>query len=204
MDRLFEVMSRTTSPFYVDSLLSATYLKDARRLLASSVHRRLGHSDGYVVGHLLLVLGIPIRHLNATTSIVVKDWRYPEHRGRAWESNQAFIKGRDDAYSLPSQDFQGIREDTPGTGLTALFDRRRQSVVSTHNDDSDTHATPPQSSSGGTDFAAFLEELKTAAFDIISTEANDEDNLGLVLKHHEYDCTVQNSADFCKGLEGFV
>ncbi|KAL8804274.1 MAG: hypothetical protein Q9182_002638 [Xanthomendoza sp. 2 TL-2023] len=205
-------MSRTTSPFYVDSLLSARYLWDARRRLASSVCRRLDHSDGSLIGQLLLVLGIPIRHLDAATSIILHDWRYPEHQDRAWELNQAFRKGRDAAFSLPSQGFRELevrKEDFHGSEFVASHNRLLQSGSGPDENDSDSHAPPQQSSDGGTGFARFLLELEMASFDtVLATEANDEDSPGLILedilRDEVYDCLIQNSADYLKGLEGFV
>ncbi|KAL8736936.1 MAG: hypothetical protein Q9181_002184 [Wetmoreana brouardii] len=173
MDQLLGLMSQTIQTFHVDIIQAAKWTGEVRRAIATSVNRGLTHRDGVNVGRLLQFLGIPKRHLDYATHNILADWRYPEHRQRAWELNQEFVRGRIEAYQRITSDFltmpDGEEEDQePGCHAGTLMDTHSRNsapqsaeVIHTSNFDAIDARQDPRDIN--VSFMDLLEEIKEAA-----------------------------------------
>ncbi|KAL9008774.1 MAG: hypothetical protein Q9173_006132 [Seirophora scorigena] len=111
MDKVLQRMSATTAPFFINKVQAAKNTGAARQAVASNTKRTLKYNDGVAFGRLLLLLGIPERHLRQVCWSLLADWRYPENKRSAWMSNARFVRGLNEGYKELSSDFTDLTAD---------------------------------------------------------------------------------------------
>lgn len=111
MDKVLQCMSVTTAPFFIDKVQAAKNTGAARRAVASDTKRTVDYNDGVAFGRLLLLLGIPERHLRQVCWSLLADWWYPENKRSAWASNVGFTQGLNEGYKEPSSDYADLTTD---------------------------------------------------------------------------------------------
>ncbi|KAI4129823.1 MAG: hypothetical protein LQ341_006528, partial [Variospora aurantia] len=170
IDKVLRCMSATTAPFFVGKILAAKNTGAARRAVASSTRRKLDGNDGIAFGRLMLLLGIPERHLRRVCWSLLADWWYPEHKADAWMSNDDFVQGLSEGYKQLSPDF-------------ADLDRLPNGLI----EGEASHQRSPATQLG---FENFLADVENTAF-------GGRPNEDAEVKRESPDCSLLNTIPAC-------
>ncbi|KAL8984298.1 MAG: hypothetical protein Q9177_004737 [Variospora cf. flavescens] len=170
INEVLRCMSATTAPFFIGKILAAKNTGAARRAVASSTRRKLDGNDGVAFGRLMLLLGIPERHLRRVCWSLLADWWYPEHKSDAWMSNDDFVRGLSEGYKQFSPDF-------------ADLDRLPNGLI----EGEASHQRSPATQLG---FESFLADVENAAF-------GGRPNEDAEAKRESPDCILLNTIPAC-------